>query len=515
MAWEIGDSFDFYGTVSDATVAGTCWTSFGGGGNITTSGTRFGTGLCFVLPSTGAGALQSTTFGNDTTIFVNFAWNLGNSGGATVYFGFALRDSTNNQVGVYFQANGTVIVTNGAFNGTVLATWASQFAGNQWNHYQFKIVINNTTGSVEMRMNGATSNTQSVTGINTRNGSTNAYANNISFYDSAQGTNIDDFYLFNDQGAQPNTWQGDVRAVQLMPNANSGTPQWSASHMSTNASASPPPTTGVGQQVGIAANTTYYGYWTPLASGTVTSISPRFASAFTTFNMALYDSSGVGSAPGNLIATATAVSSPGFNTTYASAPDVAFNFSSPPTVTAGTLYYVAFKADTAANYWGNTSNTQGGEYPGNVYSESRTYSLGFKSVAGSGMSVNVGCMAVKFAGTVANPSNVSELRQDGDTSYVFTNTVNNLDLYGTAGLSTTPNAIINLALKSLVRMDDAGPHTYKNRLSSAGTTSDGSNLSLSSSYQWSWTNYPTDPNGGGAWTFSRVNGALIGPFDVL
>jgi hypothetical protein len=131
------------------------------------------------------------------------------------------------------------------------------------------------------------------------------------------------------------------------------------------------------------------------------------------------------------------------------------------------------------------------------------------------MSVNVGCMAVKFAGTVANPSNVSELRQDGDTSYVFTNTVNNLDLYGTAGLSTTPNAIINLALKSLVRMDDAGPHTYKNRLSSAGTTSDGSNLSLSSSYQWSWTNYPTDPNGGGAWTFSRVNGALIGPFDVL
>jgi hypothetical protein len=346
MAWEGGDGFDFHNAVGDMVVAGSVWTSTGGGGFLSGASTRFGVGQAYSIPGTGAGAFVTQTFGNDTTIFVNFAWNIATTlSGSTVYFGFALRDTTNNQVGVYMRSDGTILVTNGAFNGTVLATWTGAFGGNQWNHYQFKIVINNTTGSVEMRMNGATSDTQSVTGINTRNGSANNYANNISFYGSSTNTAIDDAYWFNDQGAQPNTWQGDVRAVQLMPASDSSVT------------------------------------WTP---------------------------------------------------------------------------------NSGAN----------------------------------------------------NYSRVSEAHQDGDTSYVSTNTINNVDLYAIAALATTPNAIINVALKSMARMDDAGPHTYKQRLSSGGTTSDSSNLSLSTTYQWLWTNYSTDPHTSAAWTFAGINAALIGPFDV-
>jgi hypothetical protein len=348
MAWEVGDSFDFHGAMADMAVAGAIWSTVNGGNIWTgTPQTRFGVGVSKDISNNGADVLVTNTFGNDTTIYVNFAFNHQNAltGTTGVEMGFALRDTTNKQVGIYWLNNGNVIVTSGAFNGTILGTWTGAYAAAQWNHYQIKVVINNTTGSVEIRKNGNTSDDFSVTSINTRNGSTNNYANNVSFYGNNGALYLDDFYVFNDQGAQPNTWQGDVRAVQLMPNSDNSVT------------------------------------WT-------------------------------------------------------------------------------------------------------------------KSTGAS------------------NNACVNELQENGDTNYVSTNTVSNVDLYGTAGLSTTPNAIINVVLKSMVRMDDAGPHTYKNRLSSGGTTSDGSNLSLTSTYQWNWTNYLTDPHTSAAWTASGVNAALIGPFDV-
>ena len=347
MAWELGDSFDFHGAQSDMTLAGSIWATTTGGNIGTGVYTRFGVGVGKDLSNGGADTTITNTFGNDTTIYVNFAFNhnvtLG--GTTTTEIGVVLRDGTNKQVGIYWLNNGNIIVTSGAFNGTVLGTWTGAFVGVQWNHYQIKVVINNTTGSVEIRKNGNTSDDYSLTGINTRNGSTNNYANNVSFYGNNGAMYIDDFYVFNDQGAQPNTWQGDVRAQQLMPNSDSSVT------------------------------------WT-------------------------------------------------------------------------------------------------------------------KSTGAS------------------NNACVNELQENGDTNYVSTNTINNVDLYGTAGLSTTPNAIINVVLKSFVRMDDAGPHTYKARMSSGGTVLDGGNLALTSNYQWNWINYLTDPHTSAAWTASGVNAALIGPFDV-
>ena len=345
MAWEFGDSFDFYNAQADMTAPGTMWSVVTGGGFSST--TRFGVGQSMDIGASGTNNRITNTFNNDTTLYVNLAYYLNAAlpMNANIYWGFAVSDGANKQVGVYWNGSGAIIVTAGEYNAATLATWSSAYAAFQWNHYQFKFVINNTTGSVELRLNGATSDSFSLTGANTRNGSTNNYGNNLRFYGGSTNMFMDDFYGFNDQGAQPNTWQGDVRAVQLMPNSDSSVT------------------------------------WT-------------------------------------------------------------------------------------------------------------------KSTGAS------------------NNSCVSELKEDGDTTYVSTNTANNVDLYGIAALATTPNAIINVVLKSFARMDDAGPHTYKQRLSSGGTTSDGSNLSLSTSYQWSWTNYLTDPHTSAAWTFAGVNAALIGPFDV-
>jgi hypothetical protein len=347
MAWEIGDGFDFYGNLGGpSAVGGTCWaTSFT---NVLVLG-RFGVGQALTLA--GGNHLNSITFGNDTIVYVNFAATAQyfNTALTITEFGFTLYDLTNAQVGVYFRQNGSMIITNGPYNGTVIAGPTAPWftAPNQWHHFQFKITINNTIGRVELRQDGHTSDDyDSGAVLNTRNGSTNNYCNNIIFNQPVDNsTQLDDFYLFNDQGAAPNTWQGDVRAVQLMPNSDSSIT------------------------------------WT------------------------------------------------------------------------------------------------------------------------------------RSTGT-SNFSCVDEPAETADTDYVSTLTINNVDQYGTTALATTPNAIIGIVTKALVRMDDVGPHSIKTRLTSNAVIGDSSTLSLSNTYQWLWTNYSIDPSGGLAWTAARVNAATIGPFCV-
>jgi hypothetical protein len=347
MAWLIGDSFDFYNGTADVTKPGTIWASASGLGAF--AGGRFGVGQSLTLTNN---TLSTATSGftNSTTIWVNFSLapvsNLGGSA-STPWAGFILYDAATIQFVFQIMGDGS-FTQSSAWAGTVYTqSGAGLFPSSNtlWTHLQVKIVIDPTVGSIEVRLNGSTTAAWNPTGLNTRRGTSNSYCNGLVLQTSATGGYFDDFYAFNDQGSSPTTWQGDVRAVQLMPTSDSSVT------------------------------------WTPNSGGN-------------------------------------------------------------------------------------------------------------------------------------NYSRVSEAHEDGDTSYVSTNTINNVDLYGITALSTTPNAIVNVAVKSFVRMDDAGPHTYKNRLSSSGTASDGSNLALSSGYQWSWTNYPTDPHTSAAWTATAVNAALIGPFDV-
>jgi hypothetical protein len=348
MAWELGDGFDFYGSGGNGpTQGGTCWAS----SLVNVVGvaqSRFGVGQGTQLAS--GNQWVTNAFGNDAVLYINFAISAQwfNTGLTTTEFGFTLYDGTNAQVGVYFRQNGSLIITNGLMGGTTIAGPTTPWftAASQWHHFQFKVTINNTTGRVEMRQDGhAADDYDSGPVLNTRNGSTNAYCNKLIFNQTDNATFLDDFYLFNDQGAAPNTWQGDVRAVQLMPSSDSSV-TWTRSTGATNASC------------------------------------------------------------------------------------------------------------------------------------------------------------------------VDEPSETGDTDYVSTLTVNAVDQYGTAALATTPNAIIGVVTKALVRMDDVGPHSCKTRLTSNAVTGDSATLSLSSSYQWIWSNYITDPSGGAAWTAARVNAATIGPFCV-
>jgi hypothetical protein len=252
MAWLVGDGFDFYTSASsDFALGGLGDSQYVSASGGTTATTRFGTGQAFNAAAGGQG-WTTVTFANSTTIWANFAiYNTAATyvaGGTTVLQGFCLRDGAFNQVGVYVRSGGDFIVTNGQGNGTILATSPQLFlnagANGVWHHVQCKIVINNTTGSVELRIDGHTTDDYSVSSINTRNGSTNSYVNNGQFGFVPAGTSSqmywDDWYMFNDQGAAPNNWQGDVRAYSYYPNADSGlswTPNSGANNFSRVAQA--------------------------------------------------------------------------------------------------------------------------------------------------------------------------------------------------------------------------------------------------------------------------------------
>lgn len=111
----------------------------------------------------------------------------------------------------------------------------------------------------------------------------------------------------------------------------------------------------------------------------------------------------------------------------------------------------------------------------------------------------------------ANYAMVDESQVDGDTSYVQASVVGNRDLYSIAALSSTPTTIDAVQVVSFAEKTDATTRAIYNSVQSAGTDSDGSSMNLSASYSRYNRIIANDPNGGGAWTASRVNGLLIGP----
>jgi hypothetical protein len=353
MAWLVGDGFDFYNVIGDAIANTQLWQTISQ--CVLSGGGRFG-GSHFIQlgnNSVTAGNIFTTQFTNSNVIFVNAniisGGNAHVNGGTTQTIGFTLRDtSANIQCGFFLRNGGDFVLTSGGIGSAVLATSPVFMPlANIWAHIQVKITIHNTTGNVELRLNGNTVANWTATGLNTRNGTANFFANVIHWTsNSASGESVDDFYAFNDQGAQPNTFQGDVRAIQQFPTS-----------------------------------------------------------------------------------------------------------------------------DIAIQWTRNTG-------PNN-------------------------CLAV------------DEPFNDGDTTYVATNTPGFTDIYALTPLAVTPSQIIAVQPRYNARHDDAGPHTVTAQFTSGGTTANFPNYNTTVTYAYQQTAFPQDPNTSAAWTAAAVNAILLSIIDVL
>jgi hypothetical protein len=105
---------------------------------------------------------------------------------------------------------------------TTLATYTiPNYVANNWYYYEFGAVIDDTAGSVQLRLNGNT--VISASGLDTRNGAL-AYVDGVSLdcLSSTTTVNVTDWYVTNTQGSNPatNGFLGDIRIVSTIPNAS-------------------------------------------------------------------------------------------------------------------------------------------------------------------------------------------------------------------------------------------------------------------------------------------------------
>jgi hypothetical protein len=159
---------------------------------------------------------RGTFAANEVTLVVGFAVKT-SATGRTI---FRALDSTTVQWDVHINGSSQVAVRNSA--GTELATSTTTVGTTDWCYVEAKVVINDSTGSVELKINGAVED--SASNIDTKNTS-NAYATGFEFgvqQDTGQVT-LDDFYI------DDADYQGQVKIYNLLPSGAGTTTAWTPS----------------------------------------------------------------------------------------------------------------------------------------------------------------------------------------------------------------------------------------------------------------------------------------------
>ena len=491
MAYIFGDSFDLYATPADA-VAGGYWDAGTATAGISIIAGRFAGGQAFACAGGANNTLNKTSGVNDGVHHIVCAFRQTAAlSGTTLGYYFQLSDGATAQCSVVFRSDGAILLTSGGPGGTVLATYTGAVTiVNQWFAFEIEIVINNTTGSFAVRTNGATSNSFSATGLNTRGGTTNNYANKltVAMNTAVNAQHTDDILWRSD--ASSVAWVGDVRTYVRMP-ASDASVQFSR----PNPTAFPLLVAPNVSTLSITANGGRFAPFTALVSGTVSTVTVPVAAASTAnIKCAIYASSG--GAPTTVLGTATPIAAPGIGT-------ATFTFGTPVSVTQGTQYWVAYNADTTSGSFGASVTSIG---VGGVI----TYAS-FPANNPTGLSALAAAAFTVYITGTSNFPWVAESQQDGATTYVYDSNVGDADFYGIGAIGVTPASVVAVTTRGFIQKSDAGSRSGAVQLKSGSTTVQSTPGPVSTTFAWMWRTDVTDPATGAAWTPTGVNNAQIGP----
>ena len=111
----------------------------------------------------------------------------------------------------------------------------------------------------------------------------------------------------------------------------------------------------------------------------------------------------------------------------------------------------------------------------------------------------------------SNYENVDETPSDDDTSYNYSSTTGNKDLFNVESLSKIDGTIYSVQVESVVRVDDATPIDIKNKVK-AGTTEDNSSAHTvsSTSYLCEKDLWEDNPDDSSAWDVADITSLQIG-----
>lgn len=108
-------------------------------------------------------------------------------------------------------------VRRGSATGTVLATGATNLSNTTWIHVEVRVIVDDTAGVVQVRLNGSTSFEVNFTG-DTRNGGTSTNLDRVTVTATNSSTRYTDVQIGN--SASAGTWLGDNTVATLVPAVN-------------------------------------------------------------------------------------------------------------------------------------------------------------------------------------------------------------------------------------------------------------------------------------------------------
>lgn len=191
-----------------------------GSGNATVSATGRRGGKALVANNSAA-YFQKSLPAALTEIFVALAYYRTT---ATVANIVELYSAATLQVAMGLNADGSITVYRGA---TALGTSAAGLVPQSaYTQFQLRVVISDTVGVVQVRVNGSGSNAISVTGADTNNGAAAVSVNGVRFDPATGNDRWDDIVIWDTAGSTANTWLGDVRVDSYFPNANGDSSQF-------------------------------------------------------------------------------------------------------------------------------------------------------------------------------------------------------------------------------------------------------------------------------------------------
>lgn len=162
-------------------------------------------------------------FDNQQTLICGAAFKYTQLGAASATFCF--YGSTNFQVVFRLNSTGNIEAYRGP-SSVLLGTSSAIVPANKWVYLEFKVKVDNTAGTIDVRMNNT--NILSLSDIDTQYTAV-AYMNRVYLYGYTTGCKYDDVYICDGAGTRNNDFLGDCKVECLFPDANGSINEWTPS----------------------------------------------------------------------------------------------------------------------------------------------------------------------------------------------------------------------------------------------------------------------------------------------